>query len=141
MKIRLGHYSLDMKVISPLYFIFSLFLQCVLVTESCLTLCDPMEYRPSSSTVHGILQARILEWLPFSFPVFSIILEKILLCHFLQYWRNSPLHFYNSKLYYFIEAQYILEPIKCKQIFYNGIHSKLFLSSFFVSQTYMKGLH
>ena len=27
------------------------------VTPSCLTLCDPMDY-----TVHGILQARILEW-------------------------------------------------------------------------------
>ena len=29
----------------------------VKVTQSCLTLCDPMDY-----TVHGILQARILEW-------------------------------------------------------------------------------
>ena len=35
----------------------------VKVTQSCLTLCDPMDY-----TVHGILQARILEWVvvPFS---------------------------------------------------------------------------
>ena len=32
------------------------------VTQSCLTLCDPMDY-----TVHGILQARILEWVVFSF--------------------------------------------------------------------------
>ena len=29
----------------------------VKVAQSCLTLCDPMDY-----TVHGILQARILEW-------------------------------------------------------------------------------
>ena len=29
---------------------------------SCLTLCDPMDYRPPGSSVHGILQARILEW-------------------------------------------------------------------------------
>ena len=29
----------------------------VKVTQSCLTLCDPMDY-----TVNGILQARILEW-------------------------------------------------------------------------------
>ena len=36
--------------------------------ESCLTLCNPMEYSPSGSSVHGILQARILEWVavPFS---------------------------------------------------------------------------
>ena len=35
----------------------------VKVAQSCLTLCDPMDY-----TVHGILQARILKWLalPFS---------------------------------------------------------------------------
>ena len=35
----------------------------VKVTQSCLTLCNPMDY-----TVHGILQARILEWvaIPFS---------------------------------------------------------------------------
>ena len=32
------------------------------VAQSCLTLCDPMDY-----TVHGILQARILEWV--AFPV------------------------------------------------------------------------
>ena len=32
------------------------------VTQSCLTLCDPMDY-----TVQGILQARILEWVAFPF--------------------------------------------------------------------------
>ena len=32
------------------------------VVESCPTLCDSMDY-----TVHGILQARILEWVPFNF--------------------------------------------------------------------------
>ena len=33
-----------------------------------LTLCDPMECSPPCSSVHGILQARILEWvaIPFS---------------------------------------------------------------------------
>ena len=40
----------------------------VLVTQSCLTLCDPMDCSPPGSSVHGILQARILEWvaIPFS---------------------------------------------------------------------------
>ena len=32
------------------------------VTQSCLTFCDPMDY-----TVHGILQARILEWVAIPF--------------------------------------------------------------------------
>ena len=30
--------------------------------QSCSTLCDPIHYRPPDSSVHGILQARILEW-------------------------------------------------------------------------------
>jgi len=34
----------------------------VLVAKSCQTLCNPMVYRLSGSSVHGILQARILEW-------------------------------------------------------------------------------
>ena len=40
----------------------------VLVSQSCLTLCDSMDCSPPGSSVHGILQARILEWvaIPFS---------------------------------------------------------------------------
>ena len=40
----------------------------VLVAQSRLTLWDPMDYSMLSSSVHGILQARILEWvaIPFS---------------------------------------------------------------------------
>ena len=30
------------------------------VTQSCLTLCDPVDCSPPGSSVHGILQARIL---------------------------------------------------------------------------------
>ena len=30
--------------------------------QSCLTLCEPMDCSPPGSSVHGILQARILEW-------------------------------------------------------------------------------
>ena len=39
--------------------IFSILMK---VTQSCPTLCNPMDY-----TVHGILQARILEWVAFPF--------------------------------------------------------------------------
>ena len=34
----------------------------VKVSQSCLTLCDPLDCGPPGSSVHGILQARILEW-------------------------------------------------------------------------------
>ena len=35
----------------------------VLVTQSCPTLCDAMDYSLPGSSVHGIFQARILEWI------------------------------------------------------------------------------
>ena len=35
--------------------------------ESCLTLCDPMDHGLPGSPVHGILQARTLEWVAISF--------------------------------------------------------------------------
>ena len=37
------------------------------VTQSCPTLCDPVDGSLPSSPVHGILQARILEWVAISF--------------------------------------------------------------------------
>ena len=38
-----------------------------LVAQSCLTLCDPMHCIPPGSSVLGILQARILEWVAILF--------------------------------------------------------------------------
>ena len=40
----------------------------VLVPQSCLTICDPMDCSPPDASVHGIFQASILEWvvIPFS---------------------------------------------------------------------------
>ena len=42
--------------------------QSALSAQSCQTICDPMDCSPPGSCVHGILQARILEWvaIPFS---------------------------------------------------------------------------
>ena len=42
----------------------SLLILCVhaKLLQLCLTLCDPIGYSPPASSVHGVLQARILEW-------------------------------------------------------------------------------
>ena len=51
----------------------------VLVVQSCLTLCDLMDYSPPGSSIHGILQVRILEWvaIPFSnFKYVSLLKKK-----------------------------------------------------------------
>ena len=37
------------------------------VAQLCLTLCDPMDCSPPGSSVQGILQARILEWVTSSY--------------------------------------------------------------------------
>ena len=39
----------------------------VLVTQSCLTVYNPMDCSPPGSSVHGIFQARILEWIAISY--------------------------------------------------------------------------
>ena len=39
----------------------------VLIPQLCPTLCDPMDCSPLGFSVHGILQARILEWVAISF--------------------------------------------------------------------------
>ena len=41
---------------------------CCLVAQSCLNLCDPMDCSPPASSVHGILQSRIPEWVAFLSP-------------------------------------------------------------------------
>ena len=56
-----GYCTID---ITPQYTIY----MCVLVVQSCLTFCDSMDCSPTGYFVHGILQAKILEWvaIPFS---------------------------------------------------------------------------
>ena len=38
------------------------------MAQLCLTLCDPMDCSPQGSSVHGISEARILEWLAYCTP-------------------------------------------------------------------------
>ena len=46
----------------------ALYTVCGVPAQSCLTVCDPMDCSPPGSSVHVILQARILEWFPFPSP-------------------------------------------------------------------------
>ena len=42
------------------------------VTQSCPTLSDPMDCSPPGSSIHGIFQARVLEWDAIAFSIVSI---------------------------------------------------------------------
>ena len=37
------------------------------VAQSCSTLCNPMDYSLPGSSIHGVFQARVLEWVAISF--------------------------------------------------------------------------
>ena len=50
------------------------------VAQSCLTLSDPMDCSSPGSSVHGIFQARVLEWGAIAFSAMSTLL--LLLSHF-----------------------------------------------------------
>ena len=63
----------------------------VLVAQSCLTLCNPMNCSPPGSSVHGILQARILEWvaIPFSWGLNPDVLHCRQILYHLSH-QGSP---------------------------------------------------
>ena len=85
----------------------------VLVPQSCLTLCDPMDWSPPASSVHGILQARILEWV--AIPFFRGI--------FLTQGSNPGLLHYKQILTFWTtrEAQVLSQNLKDKE---NGLKLK-----------------
>ena len=61
---------------------------CAKLLQSCMTLYDPMDCSPPGSSVHGISQARILEWLSCSSPYLAI--KRMKYCHLQQHewiWR------------------------------------------------------
>ena len=68
----------------------------VLVTQSYPTVCDPMDYSPPGSSVHGILQARILECIaiPFSRGSFQpsdqtqVFYVSWIACRFFIFWAT-----------------------------------------------------
>ena len=45
-----------------LFFVYFLFLMCV-PAQSCPALCNTVDCEPLGSSVHGVLQSRILEWI------------------------------------------------------------------------------
>ena len=77
--------------------------------QLCLTLCDPMDYNIPGSSVHGILQARILEWvaMPFCFHITNFRILGGLIQHIfiilqllleVQTWPSWILYFGSHRL-------------------------------------------
>ena len=116
------------KACTNFYTVITVFL----AVKSCLTLCDPVDCSPPGSSLHGILQARILEWVAISSCRASspprdgtlVLLSQVRsspLGHLGSLWSFNMLHrFWNQKeklyfsnkagfkLCYFIENIYVL---------------------------------
>ena len=46
------------------------------VAQSCPTLSDPMDFSPPGSSIHGIFQARVLEWGAIAFSSYILSAEN-----------------------------------------------------------------
>ena len=53
----------------------------VQVPQSCLTICDPMDCSLPGSSIHGILQERVLEWVVTPFSAGAKIFKEIIKSH------------------------------------------------------------
>ena len=64
----------------------------MLVAQLCPTLCDPMDCSPPGSSVHGIVQARTLEWVatPFSRGSSHVSNSVLLHCRHILYHLEPP---------------------------------------------------
>ena len=55
------YHSSPLKILLSLHLLFDLMKWSVII-QPCLTLCNPIDGSPQGSSVHGVLQARVLEW-------------------------------------------------------------------------------
>ena len=58
--------------------------KAVLIIQSCPTLCNPVDCSLPGSSVHGLLQARILEWVAIKISFVTDIIRSILMRTFYQ---------------------------------------------------------
>ena len=63
------------------------------VAQSCPTLSDPMNCSPPGSFIHGVFQARVLEWGAIAFSVSFNTTPQFSKWWFLKVWYNIELKF------------------------------------------------
>ena len=92
------------------------------VSESCPTLWDPMDFSLLCSSIHGIFQARVLEWVPLLIGLYKIKDLKIKTQEIQQ--QVTLYHQYRDK-----QLQVKKWSLSCKHILNNrhgvGIHKRI----------------
>ena len=61
------------------------------VTQSCPTLCDPMDYSLPGSSIHGVFQARVLEWVAIAFSLELKYFKKVRLYQVFSKFHNPTI--------------------------------------------------
>ena len=64
------------------------------VCHSCPTLCDPMDCSLPGFSIHGIFQARILEWIAISFSIYICIYMYMYICTYILFFFFFSFHIY-----------------------------------------------
>ena len=83
-----------------IYFWNHLNLNCYLVAQPCLTLCDIIDCSPPDSSVRGIFQARTLEWVAISCSIKPVLLYEDFSAFYT--WWSSLLKIYIFESEFFI---------------------------------------
>ena len=104
-------YSRSLLVIC---FIYLCVCVCVCV-QLCLTLCDPMDCSPPGCSVHGIFQARILEWVAIPFSLFIVVDMLIPNSQFIY---PPPFPFDNQDPFQNLTCFYFVNKFLCKDLYH-----------------------
>ena len=87
------------------------------VTQSCLTLCDPMVCSRPGSSVHRISRARMLEWVPISFSRGIFPTQGLNLC--LLHWQADSFQGnHQGRLVYGVDIVILKLNFNCLSIIY-----------------------
>ena len=113
--------------------------------QSCLTLCDPIDGSPPGSPIHGIFQARVLEWVAIAFSASSSgtpIMRIVCLILSQGYLRLSSVLFILFTL--FCSSEVISNILSYRSLIYSSaldilllLPSRLFLISVIVLSVYV----
>ena len=99
---------------------------CMWVAQSCPTLCNPMDCSPPGSSVHEIIQARVLEWvaIPFSRGSSQTRHQTLVFCiaeRFFTIWATGEAHIKAESSILFLLARW----------FYPAVYSAALTFHFF----------
>ena len=103
------------------------------VTQLCPTLSDPMDCSPRGSSVHGIFQARVLEWGAIAFSdtmSYSIAIQgpiiytkTLNLSENTQGWLERSLKVYMALIFLYNFSKVLMRPINCTLILLQFPHT------------------